>query len=183
MMRSNGAALLGLVALVTFGVTITSCASEESIKFGLPDAGKNPASGATSTSGGACHVDPTCKVSFKTDIFAAILDGPAGCTGAKLCHGGDTPQGDMILKPGDAHAAFDELVNYQLKSKPGPGGAYISPCDAMGSRLLCNTAISDGDNPYGVCGTVMPLGGAATKLTRKQLDTLAEWIACGAPEN
>ena len=40
-----------------------------------------------------------------------------------------------------------------------------------------------GDNPYGVCGTVMPLGSGATKLTKKQLDTLAEWIACGAPEN
>ena len=187
MMRSNvaaraaaTAALLGLAAL---SGTIASCASEESVKFGLPDAGTNPAGGATSTSGGACMVDPTCKVSFKTDIFAAILDGPAGCTGAKLCHGGDTPQGDMVLKTGESHAAFDELVNYQLKSKPGPGGAYISQCDKMGSRLLCNMAISDGDNPYGVCGTVMPFGGAATKLTRKQLDTLAEWIACGAPEN
>jgi hypothetical protein len=38
---------------------------------------------------------------------------------------------------------------------------------------LCNTAISDGDNPYGVCGIVMPFGSAATKLTGKQLDTLA----------
>ena len=187
MMRSRGAAraaataaLLGLVALI---VSVASCASEESIKFGLPDAGTNPAGGAMATSGGACVVDPMCKVSFKTDIFAAIIDGPAGCTGAKLCHGGDTPQGDMVLKPGDSHATYVEFINYTLKSKPGPGGAYIAPCDKVGSHILCNTAISDADNPYGVCGTVMPFGGAATKLTKKQLDTLAEWIVCGAPEN
>src|SRR4051794_20979150 len=176
------AALLGLVALVTFGAAIASCASEESVNFGLPDAGTNP-TGGNATSGGACTVDPMCKVSFQKDIFAAIIDGPAGCTGAALCHGGDTPQGDMILKPGDAHAAYVEISNYELKKMPGPGGSYLTPCDAAGSRILCNTSISDGDNPYGVCGTLMPFGNGATKLTKKQLDTLAEWIACGAPEN
>jgi hypothetical protein len=188
MMRSNvaarAAATAGLLGLVALSLTIASCASEESVKFGLPDAGTNPAGGATSTSGGACNVDPMCKVSFKTDIFAAIIDGPAGCTAAKLCHGGDTPQGDMILKPGDSHGAYVEFINYTLKkTATSPAGAYISPCDKMGSRLLCNTSISDGDNPYGVCGTVMPFGSAATKLTKQQLDTLAEWITCGAPEN
>lgn len=175
---ARAAALLGLVALT---VTISSCASEESIKFGLPDAGPIPSSGATT--GGVCSVDPMCKVSFKKDIFTAIIDGPAGCTGAALCHGGDTPQGDMILKPGDSHGAYSEFINYELKKSPGPAGVYIAPCDATNSRMLCNTAISDADNPYGVCGTAMPFGSAATKLTKKQLDTLAEWIACGAPEN
>ena len=177
---ARAAALVGLVALT---VTIASCASEESIKFGLPDAGPIPSSGATS--GGMCTVAATCKVSFKKDIFTAIIDGPAGCTGATQCHGGDTPMGNMILKPGDAHGAYDEFVNYQLKKTATmPAGAYITPCDAKSSRLLCNTALSAGDtNPYGICGTLMPLGGAATKLTKKQLDTLAEWIACGAPEN
>jgi hypothetical protein len=124
-----------------------------------------------------------CKISFKTAIFDAIIDGPAGCTGAALCHGGDTPQGDMILKPGDAHAAYEAFINYELKKSPGPAGTYIVPCDKKSSRLLCNTAISDGANPYGVCGTLMPFGSASTKLTTKQLDNLAEWIACGAPEN
>ncbi len=190
MMLSSGAAraaataaLLGLVALGASSATIASCASEESINFGLPDAGTNPVGSSGATSGGVCTVDPMCKVSFKTDIFAAIIDGPAGCTGAKLCHGGDTPQGDMILKPGDAHGAYVEFTNYELKKKPGPGGSYLTPCDSVGSKILCNTSISDADNPYGVCGTLMPFGNGATKLTKKQLDTLAEWIACGAPEN
>lgn len=172
------AALLGLIALT---VIAASCASEESINFGLPDAGTSPGPGATT--GGACTINPTCKVGFKKDIFTAIIDGPAGCTGALLCHGGDTPMGNMILKPGDSHGAYVEFINYTLKDMPGPGGAYLSPCDPAHSQMLCNTAISDADNPYGVCGTVMPFGSKATKLTKKQLDTLAEWIACGAPEN
>jgi hypothetical protein len=186
MMHSNvaarAAATTVLVGLIALSASIASCASEESIKFGLPDAGTAQPSGGATT-GGACTVNAACKVSFKKDIFTPIVDGPAGCTGTKLCHGGDTPMGDMILVPGDAHAAYVEFVNYTLKAKPGPGGAYLSPCDPMHSQILCNTAISDGDNPYGSCGTVMPFGSAATKLTKKQLDTLAEWITCGAPEN
>ncbi|MEO5731145.1 MAG: hypothetical protein ABI134_21740, partial [Byssovorax sp.] len=86
------------------------------------------------------------------------------------------------LKPGDSHGAFSEFTNYQLKKSPGPAGPYVAPCDKTGSRLLCNTA-TQSDNPYGHCGTAMPFGSAATKLTTQQLDTLAEWIACGAPEN
>lgn len=175
------AALAGLIAL-SAATSIASCASEESIKFGLPDAGTAQPSGGATT-GGACTVNAMCKVSFKKDIFAAIVDGPAGCTGTALCHGGDTPMGDMILKPADAHAAYVEFVNYTLKDKPGPGGAYLTPCDPAHSQIMCNTSISDADNPYGSCGTVMPFGSAATKLTKKQLDTLAEWITCGAPEN
>lgn len=187
MMHSNvaarAAATAALAGLIALSAAVTSCASEESIKFGLPDAGTNPSTGAGATTGGACTINATCKVSFKKDIFTAIVDGPAGCTGTLLCHGGDTPMGDMILKPGDSQAAYVAFINYTLKDKPGPGGAYLSPCDAAHSQILCNTSISDADNPYGVCGTVMPFGTKATKLTKKQLDTLVEWIACGAPEN
>jgi hypothetical protein len=179
---ARAAATAALLAIVACSATIASCASEESVTFGLPDAGTNPV-GSGATSGGVCTVDPMCKVSFKTAIFDAIIDGPAGCTGAALCHGGDTPQGDMILKPGDAHGAYVEFTNYELKKTPGPGGSYVTPCDPANSKMLCNTSISDADNPYGVCGTLMPFGTGSTKLTKKQLDTLAEWIACGAPEN
>lgn len=187
MMLSNvaarAAATAALVGLVALSVTIASCASEESINFAVPDAGPGLTSGSGATSGGVCTVDPMCKVSFKDHIYTPIIDGPAGCTGAALCHGGDTPQGDMILKPGDSHGAYVEFINYQLKKAPGPAGSYIVPCDAKSSRLLCNTAISDADNPYGACGTAMPFGSAAKKLTKQQLDNIAEWIACGAPEN
>lgn len=174
------ARVVGAAALVAAVVAFPSCATEESVRFGEPDGG----SGSPGvTSGGVCNVDPMCKVSFKNDIYKPIIDGSAGCTGAALCHGGDTPQGDMILKPDDAPGALSEFLNYQLKKAPGPAGAYVVPCDKAGSRLLCNTAIDSGKNPYGDCGTAMPFGSAATKLTTKQLDTLAEWIACGAPDN
>lgn len=181
MMLSNVAfRVVGAAALVAAVVAFPSCATEESVRFGEPDGG----SGSPGvTSGGACVADPMCKVSFLNDIYKPIIDGSAGCTAAALCHGGDTPQGDMILKPGDSHGAFSEFINYQLKKSPGPAGPYVVPCDKKGSRLLCNTATESGDNPYGHCGAAMPVGSAATKLTTQQLDTLAEWIACGAPEN
>ena len=181
MMLSNVAARVACAAaLVAAVVAFPSCATEESVRFGEPDGG----SGSPGvTTGGACVADPMCKVSFKTDIFKAIIDGSAGCTAAALCHGGDTPQGDMILKPGDAAGALSEFLNYQLKKAPGPAGPYVVPCNKAGSSLLCNTAIDSGKNPYGDCGTAMPFGSAATKLTTQQLDTLAEWIACGAPDN
>jgi len=181
MMLSNVAArLVGAAVLVGAALTIPSCASEESIVFAVPDGGSGDFG---ATSGGACNVDPACKVKFGKDIYTPIIDKSAGCTGMALCHGGEDPQGDMILKPGDAHGAYMEFLNYQLKKTPGPAGAYIVPCDKKNSRLLCNTALSDGTNPYGPCGTLMPLGTQATKLTKMQLDTIAEWIACGAPEN
>lgn len=171
---------VGVAALVAVALALPSCASEESIRFAVPDGGSGDPG---VTTGGVCSVNAACKVHFGADIFKPILDGPAGCTGTAFCHGGDKPQGNMVLKPGDAHAAYVEIVNYQLKKSPGPAGSYVVPCDKTSSRLLCNTAISDGDNPFGACGTAMPFGSAATKLTKKQLDTLAEWIACGAPEN
>ncbi len=181
MMLSNAAArLVGVAALVGAALMICSCASEESILFGVPDAGSGDLG---TTSGGTCTADPMCKVKFESDIYKPIIDGAAGCTAATLCHGGETPQGDMVLKPGDAHGAYLEFINYQLKKTPGPAGAYIVPCDKKSSSLLCNTALSDGENPYGACGTLMPFGSAATKLTKTQLETIAEWIACGAPEN
>jgi hypothetical protein len=181
MMVSNVAArLVGAAALVGAALTMPSCATEESILFAVPDGGSGDLG---TTSGGSCTVDPMCKVKFGEDIYKKIIDGSAGCTAATLCHGGETPQGDMILKPGEAHNAYTEFVNYQLKKTPGPAGAYIVPCDKKSSRLLCNTALSDGANPYGACGTLMPFGSGATKLTKTQLETIAEWIACGAPEN
>jgi hypothetical protein len=182
MMLSNVAArAVGVAALVAAAaLAIPSCATEESVRFGEPDGGSG-SPGATT--GGACVVDTMCSVSFENDIYKAIIDGAAGCTAAALCHGGDTPQGDMILKPGDSQGALSEFLKYQLKKSPGPAGPYVVPCDKAGSRLLCNTATESGDNPYGHCGTAMPFGSAATKLTTKQLDTLAKWIACGAPDN
>jgi hypothetical protein len=179
-----------LLASALAVVAAASCSTEESIRFGSPNGGGSATSGpttgssATTGSGAPCTVNPMCKVSFKTDVFAGILDGPAGCTGTASCHGSDAAPGNMILKPGDAEAAYLELTNFQLKPKPGPAGAYVAPCDKMGSRLLCNMTLATGDNSFGACGTAMPLAlGTAMKLTQMQLDTLAEWIACGAPDN
>ena len=67
---------------------------------------------------------------------------------------------------------------------PGPGGAYITPCDAMSSKILCNTVDFGWRQPVrGLRDADAVRHVGATKLTKKQLDTLAEWIACGAPEN
>ena len=178
MMRSNLAArLVGAAALVGVALSMTSCASEESILFAVPDAGNED---FVTPPGGACTENAACKVKFSTDIFKAILDGSAGCTGS-LCHGGDTPQGNMVLKTGDAAGAYSEFINYTLKKTPGPAGPYIDRCHPKTSSLLCNTALSDGENPYKKCGTLMPSNNK--KLTKAQLDTLAEWIECGAPNN
>lgn len=176
----RGAAVAALLAAIAAG-----CATVDTVQFGEKDcaAGGCLQAGASSSSssstGGSCTPDPDCAVSYATDIFDTILDGPAGCTGA-TCHGTGTASGDLTLDTGHAHAAFVAMTAYQLDGDP-----YIVPCDKDASKLLCNIALADGaTNPFGKCGSTMPLTlDGQMKLTPAELDLLAEWIACGAPEN
>ncbi len=118
-------------------------------------------------------------MSWKNDIFAGILAGPAGCTSTS-CHGGGA--GGLQLSASDSHAAYTTLLAYDLPATPSK--PYVAPCNPAGSGFPCNMAPSGdaGANPYGACGIVMPVG-AFAGLSTNQIDQIAEWIACGAPEN
>jgi hypothetical protein len=165
-----------------------ACSSIESMSFSdgtCVGSGceQTTAAGSGSSSSGTCAVDAGCAVSWKTDIFAGMLDVSTGanCTGA-LCHGGGI--GNLTLSPGMPAAAYTAVTTFSLVG----GQAYIVPCDKAGSGMLCNmktdadAGADAGTNPFGTCGSQMPLSGA-TDLTPDQIDKIATWIACGAPNN
>jgi hypothetical protein len=167
------------------------CATEESVNFGDASCvaggclGGPGSSTTTSSSGGPCTVNDACTVSFRDDIFTPILDatGTANCaTASANCHA--TGVGNLTIPEGDAAAAYAALTAYLLDDAPGPAGPYIVPCDPSASRWLCNMKGEAGANPFGTCGSTMPLiGGTVVPLTTTQLETIAEWITCGAPDN
>lgn len=181
------------VAALALGIAawIGACSTVETQNFsdgdcvagGCQQASGSSSSGASSSSSssGQCTVDQSCAVKWSTDIFANILDTQAaGCTAASLCHGDG--KGNLTLTPGDAHGAYVALAAWTMAKDPQMGKAYIAPCDPTGSGMLCNMKAESGStNAYGECGSLMPLVG--TSLTMDQLNTIADWIACGAPEN
>ena len=179
---------LALAALVA----PASCSTQEPPAFsdGACVAGGCAGTGATtsSSSGGvACVVNPSCTVSWATDVFAGIVDGPAGCT-SMTCHGGG--MGGITLASGDAHDSYVALTAYSLTATPGPVKRYIVPCDPTDSGFPCNMAVGAGGdadagaNAYGTCGAPMPIILAGeTPLTADQVTKIADWITCGAPEN
>lgn len=174
---------------------VGACATAETVSFsdgdcvagGCQQATTSSSSSGSSTStsssssSGMCNVDPNCAVKWATDIYAGILDTPAAsCTTTGLCHGDG--KGGLTLEAAKPHEAYLALTAYTLLAQPGPAKKYIVPCDAMGSGMLCNMKTDTGTtNPFGDCGSEMPLVG--TNLTMDQLNTIADWIACGAPEN
>jgi hypothetical protein len=152
-------------------------------------AGTTSSAASSSSSSGACIVDMSCAVSWKTDIYAGIFDTNVGCTNATLCHGSPASKGNITMDPGvaNAAAAYGTLNTYTLLGIPGPVMKYIAPCDKAGSGMLCNMVVDDGMGGDGntfkpKCGSQMPKGGVH-KLTTAQLTTIADWITCGAPEN
>jgi len=142
-----------------------------------------PTTGATTSSstGGSCTPGSGCVTmrSFQNDVFP-ILEGSGGCTQSS-CHG-STDNGKLLLPTGNAAASHAALVLYSLDSNPGPTGPYVVPCDPQNSKLLCNLVLAGGaQNPYGNCGSSMPIG--TSQMTAAELDLIAEWIACGALDN
>lgn len=166
-----------------------ACATAESPAFSHADCvagGCQPSGGSssssTSSSSGVCNPDPGCTVSWGTDIFTKIIDGPPGCT-SMSCHG--SGKGGLTLASGQSKDAYDALTGYTLASSPGPAKKYIVPCDPKGSGFTCNMALSAdaGANPFGTCGITMPFGAGVAGLTPEQLTQIGDWIQCGAPDN
>src|SRR5262245_56393669 len=107
-----------------------ACSTFEPVDFadgGDCVAGGCENNGAVSSSGAGvpCTVDPACAVSFKTDIFAGIFDGPAGCTETSVCHGAQSSPGGVSMEAGKAAAALTSLKAAKIPSNPGPAGPYI----------------------------------------------------------
>ena len=190
--RSISARTLTAAALALgFSAWAAACSSLETVAFsdgdcvagGCAQATTSASSSSSSTSGGSCTVNTNCAVSWSTDIFAGIIEAQAsGCTTTGVCHGDG--KGGITLEAGKAHEAYEALKAYTLLALPGPVKPLIVPCDKAASGMLCNVKVDSGDpgtNPYGECGSLMPLLG--TNLTMAQLNQIADWIACGAPEN
>ncbi len=183
---------VALAALATAAVAsflVAACSTEEEVLFGDPacPANRCQAGAAGGTTGGTdCTTpDEDCAVHFAADIFEPIFDanGSAKCANAQ-CHGNPMDiQGDLLLVPGDAFSSREALLAYQFDK---PAGPYITCKNPQDSRILCNMFLGVGvTNKYGKCLTTMPLIDelGAQPLTESQLELLAQWIACGAPNN
>lgn len=195
-MRARAVALIAaIVGIGVAGAYASGCSTEEAVMYGDPDcvAGRClNVSTASSTSGGTdCMPNGDgggCAVSFTNDIFDAIMDtkGTAKCADAQ-CHGDpNNVQGDLLLVPGDALSSRKALLAYQFDK---PAGPYITCETPEESRFLCNMLLEAGvTNKYATkCATLMPttlgLQIGQVPLTEAQLDMIAEWIKCGAPNN
>ncbi len=161
------------------------CATEEEITYGDPAkvAGASSAGGGSST-GGSCAPDPSCAVSFKDDIFAPILEAKAKCS-ASSCHGGGTA--GLLMVPGDFDGAYAALTTYELS---GDRGRYVVPCDLEASKMLCNMKVDPeaGASTHGKCGSLMPKALLSDPVddepvSLEDVETIAQWIQCGAPSN
>lgn len=193
-----------LVASVVSAALFGGCATEEIPQYGDPDkviggvgatgsasGSTSGSSGSTSSSGasssGMCMVDAGCAVSFKDNVLP-IFDNKAKCSDAK-CHGPGAGQ-DPVMTPGDAAATLQVLLAYNFLGEAND--KYIAPCDVAASKLICNMRLDTGNNtnPYGPdCLPRMPKvlasddGVADAPLSVTELNTIAEWISCGAPNN
>jgi hypothetical protein len=169
------------VLLLVAGSATWGCASEEIPTYGDParvagGVGGGGVGGSTTTSV-MCDVDPACAVSFKDDIFP-VLDTTSKCaTTTAKCHGEGI--GNLTLVEGDAASYYKGFKECTVKN----AGDCIVPCDPDSSKLLCNFKVSAGTNKYGKCGKLtMPIK-VADAPTEAQLQAIADWITCGAPDN
>jgi hypothetical protein len=115
--------------------------------------------------------------------------GTAKCTTAGPCHGNvdGGGQGGLVLPPNDPATAYTNLTASTLKTAPLPNAAaskrYVVPGDPGHSGMTCNMNVSSGGtNPFGQCGHGMP-NAVGMDLDVEQIDTIATWISCGAPNN
>lgn len=157
------------------------CCSDEATRYVKADAlegralsppvgGYRIAKPATPTCDAAAATD--CGVKFSTHIHGGTLK-KLGCT-LSSCHGplANAPTIDDQV-PAKARGALLGYVVAGERGKPN-ARAYVDPCsvDPQSSSMMCNL--------QGACGEAMPPGGSAP---REELDKLAEWLACGAPDN
>jgi hypothetical protein len=171
-------------ALAGLSLLSAGCATEEIPPYGDPArvvAGAGP-SGAGS--GGSCTIDPSCSVSFGTQIMP-ILDGTAKCSATGPCHGGT----EEVIKfmAGDTFGTLNTLRDLEIKDENLNSVPYIAPCNPDSSRMLCNLQRASGPSSYGKCGSAMPKvdddGIMDMALSDAEFTLIEEWIKCGAPGN
>lgn len=123
------------------------------------------AAGGQIVDGGACAV------SFKTDILGAFGNGKGNC-GVTGCHGGDPPQYEPPIDPGDPNKMWNVFQKFSLSN----GKPYINPCstDPAQSTIACNI------NSATPCGSLMPKG---TPLPADVVTKFDTWLKCGSPNN
>lgn len=173
------------------------CATEEIPQYGDPanlvgsagaTAGSSGSSSgaSSSSSGGMCDADAGCTVSFANDIFTPILEAKGKCSDSN-CHAPGTGKDGPTITAGDAAASYASLVAYVTISDGLP---YVVPCNPPASQMLCNMKLGamTGLNAYGDCSNRMPKVSAADMvadefLTQADVNKIAEWIKCGAPNN
>lgn len=141
------------------------------------------------------EVNGACLVSWKNDIFPSVFNAPIGgevpsgaCTQGE-CHADGA--GGLRMPPTSEGESYFNLLDYQLVG----GRPYIVPCQPQLSHIVCNLKFADDvDNEFigpsqeftGGCGSPMPKPSETVDsdpLNQEQLDDLAEWILCGAPQN
>ncbi len=184
------------MALVTVLTALgAGCATEEDVNYGDPArvAGGIPERPQDVVL--PCEVNGACVVSWSNDIFPNIFNAPIGgavpsgaCTAAE-CHADGA--GGLRMPPNSPSEAYLSMIDYQLVG----GRPYIVGCHPELSHLMCNLKFaSDVDNEFvgpdkeftGGCGSPMPKPSETVDsdpLNQAQLQDIAEWILCGAPQN
>lgn len=170
------------------------CETAEQVAFGDP---ARVAGGIPDTvgPGGDCDVNNACAVSWENRVYIGIFDAPfdasepsGGCAETR-CHANGA--GGLTFPSDNPGEGYFRITSYTLVG----GRPYIVPCHPELSHIMCNLRFAAGvTNPYvgddeaftGGCGSPMPKPDEnvpAEPLTQEQLDDIAEWIACGAPQN
>lgn len=183
-------ALVIALAIAGFG-----CATEEDVNFGEPGRVAGGIPDRPEDVVAPCEVNGACLVSWRNDIFPNIFNAPiggevpsGGCTVSE-CHADGA--GGLRMPPTSEGESYFNLIDYQLVG----GRPYIVPCQPQLSHMMCNLKFAEGvDNEFigpdqeftGGCGSPMPKPDddvEADPLSQEQLNDIAEWILCGAPQN
>jgi hypothetical protein len=187
---------LAPAALLLAALLAMACSTEEDVQFGDPGRvtggfGHRASTGAA----GNCVENFACSVSWQGDIYSSIFtapvggNAPSGGCGESGCH--LEGAGGLTFPPDNADEAYFQLKDYQLAG----GRAYVVPCEPSLSHIMCNLKFAPGvDNAFvgddqnfsGGCGSPMPKSTDLLQLeplNQQQLDTIVEWIVCGAPQN
>jgi hypothetical protein len=130
--------------------------------------------------------DAGCAKSWANDVFP-ILETKAKCSNAE-CHAPAQAQ-PPVITPGDAKASLAVLLAHPFNEEPSE--PYIVPCNPAASKMICNMRLDTGNNtnPFGPdCLPRMPKVSSLDAvddlpITVDELNTIAEWITCGAPDN
>jgi hypothetical protein len=110
----------------------------------------------------------TCSVSFTTDLYPKMEASGAWTCASASCHATVAP-----VLSGSAQDYYTTLANYEATTSAPP---YVNPCSTnpADSQFACNVATT------GTCGSQMPLG---APLATAGQQSVATWVACGAPFN